>query len=107
MPTDEIPAAVKDALEELRVRLRQPKTIQLALKQYVVGEIVKTLMDLDTGRGPDSSDIPIVATSKVTPGEDDEESACVEETVEVFGLPLYHHQVCATSSGGGGVSVSL
>lgn len=105
---DELPAAVTTALEELRQRLRQPKTVELAIKQYVVGEIVKTLLDLDTGSDPDSSEIPIMATSRVARADDETLTACVTSDYTVLGIHVYTHEVCATTTDlGGHVTVSL
>jgi hypothetical protein len=97
-----VPPRVAAALAELKERLHQPETVRIALKQYVVGEIVKTLLAADA-----AGSLSLKGVTTVNDEDDAGGTSCVEETYEVFGLQVYSHTVCASSTVSDQLTVTL
>ena len=110
MPDDEEVGAlspqVTAALEDLRKRLTRPETVRLALKQYVVSEIVKALMDLDD-QGPALSLTATSVETSNTENDDGTATHCHTESYSLLGHEVYSHVVCDTVSSTGGGSAEV
>ncbi|MGY0536003.1 hypothetical protein ACW14X_00700 [Nocardioides sp. YJ-D4] len=98
-----LPEAVATALAELKERLRDPGTVRIALKQYVVSEIVKTVLEADA-----DASLALEGTAQVLDNKDDAGGAsCVEESYSLFGVEVYHHTVCGSSTVSNQITVHL
>lgn len=88
------------ALEELRQRLSKPETVRLALRQYVVSEIVQMSMGVDDG-GPALTLSATSAETSNTSNDDGTVTVCVTESYSILGFEVYSHTVCDTVSATG------
>ncbi len=105
-PAGTLTPPVTAALEELRERLKRPETVRLALKQYVVSEIVRAIVDANEG-------VSLTTTSQETSNtknDDGTATVCHTDSYVVLGVTVYQHQVCeqvaATGTGSATVTVS-
>jgi hypothetical protein len=98
-----VPPAVAAALAQLKERLSDPATVRIALKQYVVGEIVKTLMEAKA-----DGSLSLAGTVEVVDNKDDAGgTSCIEESYSLFGHEVYHHTVCGSSTVSNQITVHL
>jgi hypothetical protein len=88
------------ALGDLRERLRRAETVGLAVSQYVVGEIVRTLLTVDVGDLSIASETRRVKVSE-KPNDDGSSTVCHTESYHIGGFEVYSHQVCTTAFGTG------
>lgn len=103
MSADALSAEVQAALKDLRKRLVRPETVELAIKQYVVTELVKTLLELDLDDG-DTSQLAIASTRTLlsdTSDDDGTGEVCTHESYGAFGYEVYSHDVCITTAATG------
>ncbi len=98
-----------NAIAELKAELRQPGTIDKAVRQYIITRIVEKLASFDLeGADDDHAGLSIsFKTTNTTDSADDDGASthCEDSETTVFGLSLWssHHCETVTTQGTGTV----